>query len=209
MPKARRERVKYHDSAPAWPPSKAHGDDAATVVSHATATSAALTEGGSGPLSRGQRRRRDKKSAWLRKFAFSDWVKQQQAMQEQAHAAVDFADLNDISVELDQIDQTEKRKARDKEQKQLRLDSRRKRQMVAAKEIAQFEAVSKFPAFQANPFAALRQHLANSIALKQRKEEAQSQTAQSQAGEGRPVAVGDRGKSKAKEKKGTRWMDLA
>uniref|UniRef100_A0A0G4I124 Ribosome biogenesis protein SLX9 n=1 Tax=Chromera velia CCMP2878 TaxID=1169474 RepID=A0A0G4I124_9ALVE len=134
------------------------------------APSVATSVGGTGGdgLSRGQRRRRDKKEAWQRKFDFAGYMRDQ--MERRDLGALDLAGLTKEISSLPTSGPGEESAGGPKGSSQP--TSRKKREELKKQEYTKFNQVLQFQPFQQNPFGALQQHLRNSIAV-QTKEESQ------------------------------------
>eukprot|EP00439_Symbiodinium_sp_Y106_P054356 s1795_g7.t1 len=112
-------------------------------------------------LSRGQRKRQQRKENFLRKFELANLI----GKQEEAFRTGSLANLADLTAHLDE----DKAPATAKGPKRL---GRKAQAAQDEREMAQFQGVLGFQAFQADPFGALEQHLKNSIRLQKEKEKA-------------------------------------
>eukprot|EP00933_Yihiella_yeosuensis_P025714 TRINITY_DN19948_c0_g7_i1.p1 TRINITY_DN19948_c0_g7~~TRINITY_DN19948_c0_g7_i1.p1 ORF type:complete len:237 (-),score=76.40 TRINITY_DN19948_c0_g7_i1:73-783(-) len=106
-------------------------------------------------LSRGQRKREKKKNNFMQKYEFMNLV---QKADEAGEAGL--ADLKSLVGGLEEVEALSSPSAPSKDSKRLG----RKAEMAAhEREMAQFQGVVGFKAFQDDPFGALEQHLKNSI----------------------------------------------
>ncbi|CAE7794094.1 unnamed protein product [Symbiodinium sp. CCMP2592] len=110
-------------------------------------------------LSRGQRKRQQRKENFLRKFELANLI----GKQEEAFRTGSLANLADLTAHLEE----DKAPATAKGPKRL---GRKAQAAQDEREMAQFQGVLGFKAFQADPFGALEQHLKNSIKLQKEKE---------------------------------------
>lgn len=154
-------------------------------------------------LSKGQRRRLAKREAWLRKFDFVTYAEQARQRKEREERFLkknergegsSLLNLQSVRQQLECIDTSSNLSRGDSATAGMRGGSaklsRKKMHMLAEKEIKQFEAVWKFPAFQNDPFGALRLHLTNSLNLQKNV-----------AKEGKSPAQGGKGKGKGGDEK--------
>ncbi|CAE7619737.1 unnamed protein product, partial [Symbiodinium sp. CCMP2456] len=110
-------------------------------------------------LTRGQRKRQQRKENFLRKFELANLI----GKQEEAFRTGSLANLADLTAHLEE----DKAPATAKGPKRL---GRKAQAAQDEREMAQFQGVLGFKAFQADPFGALEQHLKNSIRLQKEKE---------------------------------------
>ncbi|CAI9149162.1 unnamed protein product [Rangifer tarandus platyrhynchus] len=134
-------------------------------------------------LSRGQRRRAEKRDAWLRKFDFPKYAQQlreEQRRQElkdspQESPLATFAPA--LRQQLNDADVCHSTEAEVLAGGRATAGNGRKRvtrkyiQRLAEKEVAQYRAVVAFSAFRASPLAVLKEHLKNTISMQQKTKE--------------------------------------
>ncbi|PHJ16098.1 hypothetical protein CSUI_010088 [Cystoisospora suis] len=160
-------------------------------------------------LSKGQRRRLAKREAWLRKFDFVTYAEQARQRKEREERFLkknetgegsSLLNLQSVRQQLECIDTSSKLAHGDGATAGMRGGSakltRKKMHKLAEKEMKQFEAVWKYPAFQNDPFGALRLHLTNSLNLQKNLAKEGKSSAQ-EGGKGK----GKGGDAKNKEKK--------
>eukprot|EP00747_Dinoflagellata_sp_TGD_P031007 gnl/TRDRNA2_/TRDRNA2_135010_c0_seq1.p1 gnl/TRDRNA2_/TRDRNA2_135010_c0~~gnl/TRDRNA2_/TRDRNA2_135010_c0_seq1.p1 ORF type:complete len:228 (-),score=78.30 gnl/TRDRNA2_/TRDRNA2_135010_c0_seq1:143-826(-) len=152
MPKVRRERTKYHDLAPPLvpPPRDAEDGDAEEDDDEEAE--------GEAKLSRGQKKRRERRESFMKKFEFVNYV------QKQEQAKRDGIGLGDLGVLADGIDEV----AREPETSRptastKRPQGRKGKKEADEREMAQYQQVLNFGAFQKDPLGTLEQHLRNSL----------------------------------------------
>ena len=110
-------------------------------------------------LSRGQRKREKRKAAFLKKMAFGHEALKLQSMEEKKKG---IGGLGTLSSVLPTASDTPVQAST----KQVVLKTNKSKTRIAASEIKLLQQVHEHPAFQANPFAALQEHLTNTMASK-------------------------------------------
>ncbi|CEG36523.1 uncharacterized protein PHALS_03071 [Plasmopara halstedii] len=130
------------------------GEDAATFVDEEADDEPADTQS----LSRGQRKRLKRRTAFMRKMGIVSRVAQEQQRQAKKDENGVFTDLNELESSLFQIDGKKQMKAAKK--KPL---SGRQRQKLAVRELGQLKAVQTHSSFKSDPFAAIQAHLQNTV----------------------------------------------
>lgn len=125
-------------------------------------------------LSKGQRRRLAKREAWLRKFDFVTYAEQARQRKEREERFLrknggeegsSLLNLQSVRQQLECIDTSHKSQHDGAGGGGSGKLSRKRMHKLAEKELKQYEAVWKFPAFQSDPFGSLRVHLTNSLNL--------------------------------------------
>jgi len=152
MPKVVRGRTKYHEAAPPLDPEP-------LVVEEEEDDGPEVDASG---MTRGQRKRMKKREEYLRKFEFVNFVRRQEEVK--TSGSLDMASLGENldDTPLEEADETQhgaKRPSR-------KVEAQRKEQ-----EISQFQGVLGLAAYQQDPFAALSQHLKNSMKKQQQQDE--------------------------------------
>lgn len=131
-------------------------------------------------LSRGQRRRAEKRDAWLRKFDFPKYAQKLREEQRRLQEGENLQEspLTEFTSALrQQLHDCDAHKDAGKSVTGLAAAGGRKRvtrrciQHLAEKEIAQYSAVLAFPAFRASPLAVLKEHLRNTTCAQQKTSE--------------------------------------
>jgi len=123
---------------------------------------------GGAALSRGQRKRLKRRSAFMKKMGLVRRVTQekQQASKQQVDGA--FADIAELQASLFQADKDAAAKLHQASNKatdgnKKRRMSGKQRQKLAVRELGQLRAVQTHPSFQGDPFAAIQLHLQNTV----------------------------------------------
>lgn len=123
---------------------------------------------GGAALSRGQRKRLKRRSAFMKKMGLVRRVAQekQQASKQQVDGA--FADIAELQASLFQADKDAAAKLHQASNKaadggKKRRMSGKQRQKLAVRELGQLRAVQTHPSFQGDPFAAIQLHLQNTV----------------------------------------------
>jgi len=156
-------------------------------------------------LSRGQKKRLAKREQYLRreKLVMSSLRLQRQEEQKKRIDGMDAikeALLSTVSIE--------KKKEMEPSKKPNLLKSNKSRKKLVEKEVTQISLVMEHPAFKADPFATIREHLKNTIAEDselQKKEQAKHLKERKQKEEQKKVAKKEQGiKKKRKKFKATR-----
>ncbi|CAI5731542.1 unnamed protein product [Hyaloperonospora brassicae] len=147
-------------------------------------------------LSRGQRKRLKRRTAFLRKMGLASRVALEQQRQTETERHGVFADLDGLQMSLMQAEEDMKKKKKkkmegkgqsDRKTKKPKKLSGRQRQKLAVRELGQLKAVQTHAGFQQDPFAAIQVHLQNTVV------QANQELLQ---------------KSKAKQKRGASSMDV-
>jgi hypothetical protein len=149
MPKIGRGRTKLHDRAPAYTPEKPEAEE--PEEDDEGADGILVPQG----LSRGQRKRWLQRERYLRKFDFVQFQLRQKELAESL-------DLNSLAADLPSGEAGETPSTAPKV-------TRAKISKTKEKEIGSFEKVLAFQPFKENPFAAIREHLTNTIAREKAK----------------------------------------
>jgi hypothetical protein len=149
-------------------PKKFRAQRAGTSDDAEQAATEALREGGltkeqlsgSERLSRGQRKREKRKAAFLKKVAFGhEAMKLQNA--EQKKSGVDG--LGSLTSCLPSLEEAS---SNNQKLKNAGIKTNKSKTRIAASEIKLLHLVHEHPAFQANPFAAMQEHLQNTMTSK-------------------------------------------
>jgi ABC-type dipeptide/oligopeptide/nickel transport system ATPase component len=186
-------------------------DKATTTASTTDANSNANTDASN--VSRGQRKRQAKRDQYLRKeklILSSLKLKTEQeqkkridgldAIKEALLATVKKSSSSSkagTAVQTDNIEDKE-------EEKPNMLKTSKSRQLLMQKEVAQMSLVLQHPAFQADPFATIREHLTNTLAkdsANNKKEQAQHLRERKEKEEKKKAVKKEQGIKKKKGKK--------
>mmetsp|Transcript_118498 Transcript_118498/g.369073 ORF Transcript_118498/g.369073 Transcript_118498/m.369073 type:complete len:217 (-) Transcript_118498:99-749(-) len=158
MPKVRHKAGKTHGGGQPQKSQKAEAEGDAE---------AAKADAGPLKISRGQRKRRERREGFLRKFEFVNSAVRQE---ERAKDGGALGDLDSLAAAAEEAAREEKATAPEAgEGKKKRPMSRRAQALATEREMSQYQQVIKVEAFQKDPLGALEQHLRNSI-KKQRQE---------------------------------------
>eukprot|EP00389_Voromonas_pontica_P004990 GDKH01007446.1.p1 GENE.GDKH01007446.1~~GDKH01007446.1.p1 ORF type:complete len:181 (-),score=20.91 GDKH01007446.1:84-569(-) len=160
MPKLERKRRVLHE-APATTSGPAVDDEPADVPR----TEEILT--------RGQRKRREKKESWLRKFDFAQYAQLQREQREADLGKI--VSLDELGDELTAIEEAQKK--RQEAAQSHDKTTRKKKQRMAEREMQRFDAVLNFGRFQQDPFGTLQLHLKNTIKPIEKKPEKKTSSA--------------------------------
>ncbi|RLN49060.1 hypothetical protein BBJ28_00011467 [Nothophytophthora sp. Chile5] len=134
----------------------------------AVATEDAEVADGEESLSRGQRKRLKRRSAFMRKMGLVSRVAEEKAAAAKKQEQGVFADLEELQQSLfdADADKPSSKKGSNtlaaKKGKKKSL-SGRQRQKLAVRELAQLKAVQTHSSFQGDPFAAIQKHLQNTV----------------------------------------------
>ncbi|RLN87138.1 hypothetical protein BBJ28_00011148 [Nothophytophthora sp. Chile5] len=134
----------------------------------AVVTEDAEVADGEESLSRGQRKRLKRRSAFMRKMGLVSRVAEEKAAAAKKQEQGVFADLEELQQSLFEADadKTANKKGSNtiaaKKGKKKSL-SGRQRQKLAVRELAQLKAVQTHSSFQGDPFAAIQKHLQNTV----------------------------------------------
>lgn len=127
------------------------------------------TQGEGGALSRGQRKRLKRRSAFMKKMGLVRRVAGEKAAAAKTQRDGAFADIAELQASLFQADQAAEVQASNAPavggsatSKKRRL-SGKQRQKLAVRELGQLRAVQTHPSFQGDPFAAIQLHLQNTV----------------------------------------------
>lgn len=109
-------------------------------------------------LSRGQKKRAERKESWLRKNNWTEYVKKAK------QSVVDDFKLGGVKNSLADLQkQIEEEDSKKKDAKQQTNISRKARENQIKRDQDKFESIANFPVFQQDPFVALQTHLANTL----------------------------------------------
>ncbi|CAH0521171.1 unnamed protein product [Peronospora belbahrii] len=113
-------------------------------------------------LSRGQRKRLKRRAAFMRKMGMVSRVTEEQQSLAKSQASGVFADLEDLQSSLCQAAE-ENTKSKSLVNKKKKALSGRQRQKLAVRELGQLKAVQTHSSFKSDPFAAIQNHLQNTV----------------------------------------------
>eukprot|EP00743_Colponemidia_sp_Colp-15_P005883 GILK01006324.1.p1 GENE.GILK01006324.1~~GILK01006324.1.p1 ORF type:complete len:169 (-),score=32.43 GILK01006324.1:615-1121(-) len=115
-------------------------------------------------LTRGQRRRRERRDRFLKKLDFASYVQNMQQQSTLKKTKKPLGDLSSLTTSLSDLN-AEFEKAKQEKQKKLQPKglSQKRKQHILLREVQQFQSVLSHPVFQSNPFGAIREHLNNTL----------------------------------------------
>lgn len=126
-------------------------------------------EGESSALSRGQRKRMKRRTAFMKKMGLVQRVAQEKAKEQKQQEQGVFADLEELQASLFVSDKdaaaASKKTASSASAPALQKKkmSGKQRQKLAVRELVHLKAVHAHSSFQGNPFAAIQMHLQNTV----------------------------------------------
>lgn len=126
---------------------------------------------GGAALSRGQRKRLKRRSAFMKKMGLVRRVAQEKEQSSKQQVDGAFADIAELQASLFQSDKEAAAKLHQASNKaasaadggKKRRLSGKQRQKLAVRELGQLRAVQTHPSFQGDPFAAIQLHLQNTV----------------------------------------------
>jgi hypothetical protein len=144
------------------------GSAGSSATASEQAAKEALREGGltteqltgSERLSRGQRKREKRKAAFLKKVAFGHEALKLHNEEQKKQGVDGLGSLTSCLPSLEEA------KSNNQKIKNAGIKTNKSKTRVAASEIKLLHQVHEHPAFQADPFAALQEHLQNTMSSK-------------------------------------------
>lgn len=122
-------------------------------------------DGDNSALSRGQRKRMKRRTAFMKKMGLVQRVTQEKAKEQKQQEQGVFADLAELQASLFQSDKDAKKSSAGAAGVPLQKKkmSGKQRQKLAVRELVHLKAVHSHSSFQGNPFAAIQMHLQNTV----------------------------------------------
>lgn len=126
-------------------------------------------DGDNSALSRGQRKRMKRRTAFMKKMGLVQRVTQEKAKEEKKQEQGVFADLEELQASLfvSDKDAAKSKKGASASAAAVPLQKKKmsgkQRQKLAVRELVQLKAVHSHSSFQGNPFAAIQMHLQNTV----------------------------------------------
>ncbi|GAB9473710.1 Cystathionine gamma-synthase [Globisporangium polare] len=118
--------------------------------------------GDNSALSRGQRKRMKRRTAFMKKMGLVQRVTQEKAKEQKQQEQGMFADLAELQASLFQSDKDAKKSSASVPLQKKKM-SGKQRQKLAVRELVHLKAVHSHSSFQGNPFAAIQMHLQNTV----------------------------------------------
>lgn len=119
-------------------------------------------DGENAALSRGQRKRMKRRSAFMKKMGLVQRVTLEKAKEQKQQEQGVFADLAELQASLFQSDKDAKKSSAGVPLQKKKM-SGKQRQKLAVRELVHLKAVHSHSSFQGNPFAAIQMHLQNTV----------------------------------------------
>ncbi|TYZ61676.1 hypothetical protein PybrP1_000692 [[Pythium] brassicae (nom. inval.)] len=168
-------------------------DDAQPVDNEQSGDEADATDAADAALSRGQRKRMKRRTAFLKKMGLVQRVTQEKAAAHKHAEQGVFADLAELQASLfapaDGAAKPRKGAAAAASLQKKKM-SGKQRQKLAVRELVHLKAVHAHASFQGNPFAAIQRHLQNTV-VQANQENLQKTTAAAAAGGGKKAGSMD------------------